>query len=365
MSKDIVSAKDRLDFVSFMNETVNSHPELRTRLESLFHKITIIIDGKSNSVKSGQILHHSPLKMIEFLRLFSIDDHFKWYTHKWDQDGVTLNHLIDTQAERKRILSSYAYQSTEPINEKTYNQVWNFINFNNIGENIYPWYDNEATVVRIGWYSIIGLSKQNQNSTIENLKFSDGSLFIDYIRKFKSSIEFRTDLRMDDRFNKVIRNSIKRYINGAVQVKYTPNFRKIGYDVNIYCDVPGIVFSLKIISDWIVKHKVNGSDVIIDLTSNQDSYELSILHRESYFTNVKRLKSPSGDFANLRNRLFSVCDFTMRGDLKEAGEKNGSITIFGLNADSVKSDNMLNDCRIVYSEVIIGGVMYVFKFYKG
>lgn len=365
MSKKRVSSKDRIDFISFMKGFASSRPDLTSRIDLCMDNVSIVVSSETSDIKSEKVLHHSPKRMIEFLRLFSIDDHYKWYTHKWDQSGVSLEHLIKTQSDKRQQLSDFVYNTENPINNKTYNQVWNFINFNNIGDKIYPWYDNEGIANRIGWHSVVEPHSRNLDTPIENLKFSDGSLFLDYIRKFKGSIEFRTDLRMDDRFHKVIRNSIKRYVNGAVQVEYTEEFRMIGYDVNIYCDVAGVTSALKILCDWIVKHKVNGSNVIVDLSADNDGYELKILHSGSYLTNIGKIQSPSGDFANLRNRLFSVCDFTIFGDYKELGEDKGSIIVYGLNSETIMSGDFLNDCKIEHKDNHVGGVMYNIKLYKG
>lgn len=365
MSKNTVSSKDRIDFISFMKGIASSRPSLTSRIDSYLENVSIVVGGETSEIRSRKTLHHSPKRMIEFLRLFSIDDHYKWYTHRWDQSGVSLEHLIKTQSDRRRQLSDFLYNTDNPINNKTYNQVWNFINFNNTGDNIYPWYDNEGIVNRTGWHSIIDPHRENLDTPIENLKLEDGSLFGDYIRKFKSSIEFRTDLRMDDRFHKVIRNSIKRYVNGAVQVEYTSNFRKIGYDVNIYCDVIGVISALKILCDWIVKHKVNGSNVVVDISADNDGYNLTIMHSGSYLNNKEKLQEPSGDFAKLRDRLFSVCDFTISGDYKELGDNKGSIIVYGLDSETFMLENLLNDCRIEHKDKLVGGVMYNMKFYKG
>lgn len=365
MSEKRVSSKDRIDFISFMKGFASSRPDLTSRIDLCMDNVSIVVSSETSDIKSEKVLHHSPKRMIEFLRLFSIDDHYKWYTHKWDQSGVSLEHLIKTQSDKRQQLSDFAYNTENPINNKTYNQVWNFINFNNTGDNIYPWYDNEGIVNRTGWHSIIDPHRENLDTPIENLKLEDGSLFGDYIRKFKSSIEFRTDLRMDDRFHKVIRNSIKRYVNGAVQVEYTSNFRKIGYDVNIYCDVIGVISALKILCDWIVKYKVNGSNVVVDISADNEGYNLTIMHSGSYLNNVGKMQKPSGDFAKLRNRLFSVCDFTISGDYKELGENKGSIIVYGLDSGTFMLDNHLNDCRIEHKDKLVGGVMYNMKFYKG
>ena len=111
MSKNKVSSKDRIDFISFMKRIASSRTDLTSRIDSRMENVSVVVDEKTPDVKSGKEFHHSPKKMIEFLRLFSVDDHYKWYTHKWDQSGVTLEHLIKTQPDRSRRLSDFLYNT--------------------------------------------------------------------------------------------------------------------------------------------------------------------------------------------------------------------------------------------------------------
>ena len=86
----------------------------------------------------------------------------------------------------------YPKKNGQAINEATYNQVWNFINFKSTGE--FSWKNNKLENIRCGWYSIVDLHQKNTDIPIENLKLPDGHQFKDYIRMFKATIEFRTDL---------------------------------------------------------------------------------------------------------------------------------------------------------------------------
>lgn len=358
MSEMINLSIDQLKFITFMKENASGRQELIDRIEACIDKLTVADDRSQNE------LRHSPRKMVEFLSLFSRDDYFKWFTHKWDQEELTLENMIEEQPRKKSELSNRLYKSNEPINDKTYNQVWNFINFKPNPDTKYYWTDNKGERATIGWHSIIDLHKDNPDVPIENLKLPDGSLFKDIIRTFKSSIEFRTDLQLDDRFNKVVRNTLKKVINGAVKIDYSSQFKKTGPYINIYCDVPSFESGLNTIADWIVKHKAIGEYVSIDLKSAPGFYELIIFHHDSSFDNEKKLINASGDFAKLRNCLFSVCDLTLEGDLRKDGEKAGSIVVHALDANTVKKEKQLQDCNVEYSDNSVGGVKYILKLYK-
>lgn len=315
-------------------------------------------DKVSMAVKTCR---HSPHEMINFLSLFSKNDDFKWYTHRWDQEGVELDNLRRTQAEKKKILAAMTYDSQFPINEQTYNQVWNFINFEN---EKYPWSDNEGQKHHIGWHSILELSQQNPELSVERIKLPDGRLFNDYIRLFKSSIEFRTDLRDKDRFSEFVRNCMCVFINGAVTINYSSQFDDIGFDVNVYCDVIGLRSGLKTICAWIVNYKANGSKVYVDLLSTDECFELKICQEGTYFSNLQKLEQPSGDFASLRNVLFSVCDFEMEGDLRRDGKNCGAIRVLALNQETHKTGTAFSPCKIENINRKIGGVQYILKIFK-
>lgn len=356
--------EEQLDFISFLKVGVAEHAELKGRLDSCLSRLSN--QGEKAKAKPGSdiILYHSPRKMIEFLSLFSRDEHFKWYTHKWDQDGQSYESWSDQQRLRIHDLSKMAYNSEHPVNERTYYQVWNFINLRPSPEKKILWRDNNGRPYKIGWHSIVDLHEQEPETSIENLLLPDGRQFKDYIRLFKASIEFRTDLEMEDRFDLVVKKTLKKNINGAVNVLYSENFRKIGRDINIYCDIPAVVESLGIISEWIVKHKVNGANVKVDLLPMDDGYELIILHEHSYFSNIEKLSTPSGDLDRLRNRLFSVCDLIISGEYIDNGEAKKPLMVYILENKTTKKDKVFCPCRIEHIDKHIGGVEYTLRFYK-
>lgn len=364
MSKLYNLSEEQLDFISFMKARVASHAELKERLESCLASIVDNVKEVSGKSVSGITLYHSPHTMIKFLSMFSQDEHFKWYTHKWDQDGQSFDGWKDQQKQKTQDLSVMLYNTQYPVNERTYYQVWNFINFSPSPKKQFTWRDNSGQANLIGWHSIVDLHKQDTETPIENILLPNGHQFKDYIRLFKASIEFRTDLEMEDRFNLVVKKTLKKNINGAVNVSYSDNFRKIGRDLNIYCDVPAVIESLGIISEWIVRHKVNGTNVKVDLVPLEDSYELIILHEHSYFSNIEKLSAPSGDLDKLRNRLFSVCDLTISGDYLHNGEPENSVTVYVLENLTTKNDNVFCPCRIEHIDRNVGGVEYILKFYK-
>ena len=65
---------------------------------------------KTIDLVPGNIFHHSPQAMIKFLSLFSRDDRFKWYTHKWDTSTTfNIDEFIEQQRVTKYVLSDMAY----------------------------------------------------------------------------------------------------------------------------------------------------------------------------------------------------------------------------------------------------------------
>ncbi len=359
MGNEITLTKEQLDFIRFMSERVGGNSTLQNRVDKCLKNLPV-----KNSEEDQPTQFHSPKKMIEFLSLFSRDDHFKWYTHTWDQRELRLENLIKNQPKDIKELNKRSFGTTTPINTKTYYQIHNFIRFNLDLTKNYYWTDNESQTCKIGWHSILPLHTELPELPVENLKMSDGRLFKDYIRKFKNSIEFRLDMRPEDRFNVVIRKAVRRYINGAVKIEFTNNFRKIGSEINIYCDIPSLLHGLKLICDWIVDYKNNNQHVTVDVSASEDFYILTIVHHDSYFHNEQKFIHSSGNFGDLRNTLFSVCDLTLIGDYNKNSEECGSIIVYGLEEGSNKTSTLLNTCRIEYSNNRIGGVKYILKLYK-
>lgn len=363
MKEKYISDIDRLAFFTSITAKVAEQSELMPKLISCLAKHDTRIQNSSGNV----VYYHSPHRMIEFLSLFSTNDDFKWYTHKWDiSTSFDIDLLINRQNVTKSVLRDMAYPkvSGPAVNINTYNQVWNFINFLNSGKKLFTWTNSKFEYIREGWHSIINNSKENPTISIENIKLGNGHQFKDYIRMFKAIIEFRTDLKDDDRFSEVIWRSLTEGLPKDFELILNPRFDEIGYDINVYCDVVGILSAINIICSWITKHKSRSSKVAVDLISEKDSYILEIFHIGSSFNNIAKLETPSGDLANLRKRLFSVCDFIMEGDYVKDGQQQDSIHVSVLN-DGVKSiDGRLSNCSVSFLENPVGGVKYKLKIYK-
>lgn len=363
MSNDSrILSKDQKEFVSYMTEKASVYSQIISRMNGNLGIDTLSPDTITMRNQNPAEQRHSPMKMIEFLSLFSKDDKFKWFTHKWDQAAeFDIDIAISNLKDNKTTLSSMAFDVENAINQRTYYQAWNFINFDNKDK---FWTDNKGNRIYVGWHSIVGLCKENPGIAVENLKLEDGRLFKYYIRRFKSSIEFRSDLENDDRFSEFIWTAINDYVNGALNVEFSERFDRIGYDLNLYCDVPALRDAILTICDWIIKHKVNGTEVEVDLDAVDDGYILSITHIDSYFSNMRKLSDPTGDFDSLRKKLFSVVDLQMAGDYRENGENVGSITVNALDDNTTMSGNRLSACSITRSDIHTGGVKYIIKLYK-
>lgn len=365
MSKTYNLTGEQVDFVAFMKKGVSSHLELLDRWNSCMSGMST----KQAETSREIVLHHSPKKMIEFLSLFSRDDRFKWYTHKWDMSvPFNIDEFKGKQITDKKVLRQMAYpkESGPVVNENTFNQVWNFINFMNDGSNIFPWKNNKFESIRCGWHCIADLSRNNPDIAVENLKLPDEHQFRDYIRMFKAVIEFRTDLKDEDRFSELVWNLISSSIPKDFEVIFSEKFDEIGYDLNVYCDVVGILSAINVICNWIVKHKTRSSEVKVDLISKDECYILEIFHCGSYFDNMEKLEQASGDFASLRQRLFSVCDFFMEGDYMIEGKMQGSLIVNALDENVFVKTNTkaMTPCNIIPSETKVGGVKYQIKIYK-
>lgn len=370
MSKNFNLTEEQLDFISFLKGEVSSHVELKDRLESCLSSLSNENNRNLAEMTSEIIHYHSPQTMIKFLALFSRDDRFKWYTHKWDVSiPFDIDEMIERQTTVKSVLSDMAYPkvSGPTVNEKTYNQVWNFINFYNSDKSekkAYPWKNTKFESIRCGWHSIVDLSKKNPDIPVENLILIDGHQFKDYVRMFKTTIEFRTDLNDDDRFSELIWSSINSSLPKDFDIKFDPQFDEIGYDLNVYCDVIGFLSALHTICIWMVKHKARSSEVKIDLISENEYYILEIFHVGSYFDNIEKLKNPSGDFEELRKRLFSVCDLTLEGDYLKGGKKDGAMVVKALDSNIQITDKSLTPCIVIALDNEIGGVKYKLKIYR-
>ncbi len=365
MKEMVTLPEEYLDFIAFMKAQALLRPELNKRLNACLAKLSS--ERKKNQTVSEPVLSHSPHRMIEFLSLFSRDDRFKWYTHKWDMAAqFNIDDRIERQKIDKSVLTNMVYpkESGPVVNEKTYNQVWNFINFSNTGTKPFSWKNTSFENIDYGWHSIVDLSRDNPKIQVENLNLANGRQFKDYVRMFKAVIEFRTDLREDDRFSELVYENITSGLPKDFAVTFSDDFNVIGYDFNIYCDVLGLLDALNTVCQWMTRHKSRSSAVDIDLKSEDEYYLLEIFHKESYFDNIEKLKKPSGDFDNLRRRLFSVCDFSMEGDFRKDGKKQNPIVVKALEGNTRMRNKILTDCTIAELDREVGGVKYKFKIYK-
>ncbi len=355
--------QDEINLINFFTRNKSLTRAQRARFASLVARD--IVHSDTMGVKKKEEVatyYHSPQKMIEFLSLFSRDDRFKWFTHKWDmREPFKIEDLIRELKKNKDVLQNMAYADGPVVNQKTYNHVWNFINF---GNNDYTWKNTSFDTIKYGWHSIVESSKKSPQTPVENLILDDGHQFKDYIRMFKSTIEFRTDLREEDRFSELVWNNISAALPKDLKVEYTSNFNEIGYDLNVYCDVLGILSALQTICNWIVKHKSISSEVCVDLISEDEYYILKVNHKGSYFNNIQKLENPSGDLEELRKRLFSVCDLSMEGDFNRDGRSQGSLLINVLNSNTTMKEKEMTPCEVINSDKNVGGVIYMLKIYK-
>lgn len=303
-------------------------------------------EGKENSV-----FNHNPRNMVDFLYQFSVNDSFKWFTHAPDAN-MTFNYnvyLKNAEVDFNAI--------SKGINSATWYNVRNFI-FDTDEETK----DAYGKKIDIRWKNLKDWCLEHPNRhpydvLVGNYKFER------YIEIFKNTIQFRTD-NSDCLFNKRVRNFFyQEAINNLdIKIDFTSAFRSIGAYVRTYIDVRQFFSFLKIIGKWIVENKSKGYVVELSLEENDDSFTLSIFHRESYLNlDDEKLNGLSGDFHKARNVLLNVADWQILADT--INHDSLSIQCLGKQTENVKT-SVISKNIIEKAPETLGGVKHLITFYK-
>lgn len=374
--------QDVLNLIKFFSNNKNLTAAQRSRFNKLIARDCEKASAEGKVVKMGNDLeiidsenetkftdktfrHHNPHGVIEFLRLFSSDDILKWFTHKWDNGSkyLTLENLFSLLNDYKSSLRTYSFgENNKGVPAPLYYHVLNFITpdktkklqiFDQFGETIEMTWGCKTTQ---DWCS------EHPGIWPSAYITPEGKSFEYSINRFKRTIEFRTDCDIDDKFSFQIRRIIESSLVNNVKIKYSSNFRNIGRDVNIYCDIKSLFAGIKDICDWIRSYKSKGDTLLVDMEYHNSFYLLKFLHQGSYFSCPKeKLKGLSGNFKDIREKLFSVCDFFMIGR-----RNNGLLKVVALDESDGKSGNqIITETRITELENFdkVNGVEYIFKLY--
>lgn len=355
--------KDQLDFISFMKRETSSQPNLNERLEKYLIDLPTtepVINEKK--ISDNTTRHHNPKGVIKFLRLFSIDDTLKWFTHKWDNNSEELNlsNLFRNFSSNLNKLRTFSFgDANQGIPAKLFYNVINFVRPDKLSD--YPVYDQSGKKFDATWADVKEWAEMNPGVWPAPFITLSGQSFETTVHHFKQTIEFRTDGSLKERFNSQIRELIKTYIVGAVNVEFTKGFRELGRNLNIYCNVNSLFAGIKNICDWVASYKIKGDTLIVDLQNFDTFYQLTLFHKGSYFSgNLDKFNGLSGNFKTLRENLFSVCDLSMEGKLD-----GRCIKVTALDKDTEMSGaNITTPTKIIESDDTIDGVLYTLKLYK-
>ena len=360
--------QDEINLINFFTRNKSLTRAQRARFASLVARDCIKsndevlenVEKKSKDTDTS-LRFHNPKGVIEFLRLFSTDDILKWFTHNWDNQSkeLTLHNLWRQLLETKsKKLSELSFGTKNiGIPASLYYHVVNFISSNPKG----TLKDQHGERFETTWKDLKVWCEENPNVWPGSFITSEGVSFESVINRFKRTIEYRTDCEITEKFGMQIRKLISETIIGAVKVEFTPQFRELGRDINLYNYVNNFVSGIKQVCDWISSYKSKGDTLIVDMSYHDTYYLLTMFHKGSYFSgDYDKINGLSGDFKKLRELLFSVCDFSM------FGEKNGqSLEIIALDNESkMQGSEIISETKVIKRDKPIGGVLYSFKLYR-
>lgn len=304
---------------------------------------------------------HSPKGVIRFLRLFSVNDTLKWFTHKWDNNAYPISlETLFANLTFNNNLNGYCFgEENQGITAKLYYHVWNFIRPDKSSNNTV--YDQFGEKFDTTWADLTEWCKENPGIWPDSFITPSGKSFDTIITRFKRTIEFRTDCSTTDKFGSQVRELINRAIVGSVKVEFTSRYRELGRDLCLYCNVNDLFAGIKEICEWVSSYKSKGEKLVVDMEYHNTYYLLTLFHEGSYFSGSQdKLCGLSGNFKSIREKLFSVCDFTMSSTLN--GE---NIDVIALTDDmEMVGANIISPCKILPSSKSSIGVLYTLKLYK-
>jgi hypothetical protein len=305
-----------------------------------------------------KIKKHSPKTMVKVLYLFSINEDFKWFTHKPDNSIDKIDYTIKLNEFE---INLKALRLTWYINHATYFFILNFFKDNLKGFSIsYP----------IEYKTNLNYANHKIRKEIESgiSPFDiviDGEYFSKIIDLFKNSIEFRLDNK-EYKFHYVFRNFITNNLSIDFIEEYGYNFDAIAKSLTTYIDVNNFYKGLKIILKWIDDYKSISYQIFIDLQNHDEYYNLIIFHKGSYFQTEpisSKLNGNSGDLNKLRKYWFSIVDWSIEADCVY-DKKTETYNFICLNENTELIDNKLTKNIIEKLDNNVEGVKHIIKIYK-
>jgi len=334
-----------------------------------------IITQKNNGGHFDTI--HDPKYVASLLHLFTEEkSYLKYATHIWDtrsNEGDShfsgyddfIDKIKSQLKERGFTRGKEGHRNLYSHNKDLYYLIEKFLLEDNIEEN-YGWGEDK---IRIGYScpSKNGLKdwmEKNPNAQPGDMPISEfpealrpekvggkvPSTFKDVINAFKSSIEFR-DSSLYYAFKKIFHSS-----NYTVSKEDLNKLKGVSFYTNTYA----FKEALRIVASNI-DARTEYTKVGIDVENSDDYVEITICHKKSFSdkdVNDSKLQLKGGQMKDIRDKLVSLCDFSVESRFKEKG-KQGYYQIqylYTKNASAKPQIDKIKSCD---------GFVYRFKFYKG
>ncbi len=301
---------------------------------------------------------HAPREMVAFLFQFSINEKFKWFTHKADQRAERINYMgLLKQADKH--FRELNYQN---LNIATIEFIKKFILKNELKIK-FPEYESKWTYGNKLIQEYINHGMNPFEIKLDNVYFSE------VIDRFKRAIEFRHD-NLDYKFNRLFRDFITDYLPIDFSEEYKSNFDISAQQLSTYIDVNNFFRGLEIIMKWIENYKSKSNKVIFNLIEKVDFYELEIFHVGSYFSaspDSNKVKGQSGDLDRLRKYWFSIVDLIIYADFYAENQLKGyKINCLTQNTKMVinSPSYSLSENEVSFQNKKVGGIKYLIMIYK-
>lgn len=318
----------------------------------------------SDDFKIPQVKKHSPKTMVKLLYLFSYDESFKWFTHNPDNSIDKINYTQKLNDFDKNLKAFYL---TWDLNFHTYFFIRNFFINNSKKKSEYNKFKIDYP---IQYSTVLSFANEEIKKRIESgispfdIVIND-EYFSKTIQLFKNSIEFRLDYK-EYKFESVFRNFVVNNLSIDLIDKYGDNFNGIAKSLTAYLDVNNFYRGLKVVLGWINDYKSLSNQIIIDLLSEDDYYNLIIFHKNSRFLTSpysSKFNGNSGDLEKLRKYWFSIVDWNIEADCIYDG-KTEAYNFICLKENTELTDNKLTSNIIEKLDSNVGGVKHTIKIYK-
>ena len=350
---------DNKDLTYFLNYILHNKNLTKAQIKRRNHLFVENFSFK-DILNENDLRCHNPKGVIQFLRLFSIDDNLKWYTHKWDKPDIpfSIQDMIKNAKPNYDKLRKFCFgENNEGVPAQLFYHVWNFINPNGNEKVITDQFNNPLSTK---WVDVKKWCDENPGRWPGEFITPEGVSFETTINRFKRTIEFRTDVDSTDKFGFQIKSLIRRSLNNSVKIEFSDSFNRIGREAKFYCNVNAIHKGISKLCDWVSSYKVKGDTLFVDLDSYDGYYVLNLFHRGSTMSGPEyKINGLSGDFKSIREILFSACDFEISGKFND-----NYVRIIALDQTSLtKGGTITTPTTISPISQVPDGVFYKLKFY--